>query len=186
MMAMWNTNPEAMKIEKDPGMMQSVEEHQEMPTEDAAVVPVKGLRKRHRGRKLTAGRRGQPKEGTRGYYGSRTRVTVPSKRTFRHATVAWLKRKLFRRSWIQESHESLKEFAAGRMRKSQEGNKGIRHRDVKELPHLSKKRKTTNGIKGWSAGQRFYLGSGETPNKNSYKIFGGKIIKQIVETSRRL
>jgi hypothetical protein len=40
MMATWNTNPEAMKIEQDPGMMQSVEEHQEIPTEDAAVMPV--------------------------------------------------------------------------------------------------------------------------------------------------
>jgi hypothetical protein len=28
MMSKWNTNPEAMKIEQNPGMMQSMEEHQ--------------------------------------------------------------------------------------------------------------------------------------------------------------
>jgi predicted nuclease with TOPRIM domain len=33
MMAMWNTNPEAMKIE------QSVEEHQDVPSEDVIVRP---------------------------------------------------------------------------------------------------------------------------------------------------
>jgi hypothetical protein len=148
MMARWNTNPEAMKIEKDPGVMQSMEEDQDMSTEDAAVVPVGEPRKRRRVQKLAADHRQTPKEGPRLYYGSRSRVTVDGQRTSRHATVAWLKRKLFRRSWIQESHESPKEFAADGMRKSQEGNNGIRHRDVKELPHLRKERKTTNGIKG--------------------------------------
>jgi hypothetical protein len=72
------------------------------------------------------------------------------------------------------------------MRKSQEGNDDIRHRDVKKLPHLRKERKTMNGIKGWSAAQRPYLGSRETPSRNPYEIFGGKITKQIVGTSRRL
>jgi hypothetical protein len=61
-----------------------------------------------------------------------------------------------------------------------------RHRDVKELPHLRKERKTTNCIKGWSAGQRSYLGSRGTPSKNPYEIFGGKIMKQVVRTSRKL
>jgi hypothetical protein len=42
------------KIEQDPGMMQSVEEHQDVPSEDVVLKPVKGLKKRRRGRKLTA------------------------------------------------------------------------------------------------------------------------------------
>jgi hypothetical protein len=49
------------KIEQNPGMMQSVEEHQDVPNEDVAVMPVKGLKKWRRGRKSTAGRRGEPK-----------------------------------------------------------------------------------------------------------------------------
>jgi hypothetical protein len=44
-------------------MMQSVEEHQ-VPKEDAVVKSVKGRKKRSRGRKSTAGRRGEPKELT--------------------------------------------------------------------------------------------------------------------------
>jgi hypothetical protein len=43
------------KTVPDPEMMQSVEEHQEVPREDAAVKSVKGRKKRHRGQKLTAG-----------------------------------------------------------------------------------------------------------------------------------
>jgi hypothetical protein len=31
--------PEATRIEKDPGMMQSVEEHQDVPREEAAIMP---------------------------------------------------------------------------------------------------------------------------------------------------
>jgi hypothetical protein len=68
------------------------------------------------------------------------------------------------------------------MRKSLKGNDGIRHRDVKELPHMRKERRTMNCIKGWSAGQRPHLGSGETPSKNPYKIFRGILAKQIVGT----
>jgi hypothetical protein len=53
-MAMWNTHPEAMKTEQDPGMMQSMEAHQEIPTEDGMVMPVREMRKRCRVQKLTA------------------------------------------------------------------------------------------------------------------------------------
>jgi hypothetical protein len=65
-------------------------------------------------------------------------------------------------------------------RKIPEGNDGLRHRDVKELPHLRKERRTTNGIKGWSAGQRSYLGSGGTLRMTLYEIFRGILAKQIV------
>jgi hypothetical protein len=68
------------------------------------------------------------------------------------------------------------------MRKSPEGNNGIRHRDVKEPPHLRKKRRTTNGIKGWSAGQRFYQERGETLRLNLYEIYRGLLPKQTVAT----
>jgi hypothetical protein len=38
-----------------PQYKKSVVEHQEVPKEDAVVKPVKGRKKRHRGRKLDAG-----------------------------------------------------------------------------------------------------------------------------------
>jgi hypothetical protein len=68
------------KIETDPGMMQSTEEHQDILSEDVAVLPVKGLKKRLRVRKLTAGRSGEPKELTRGNCGSRRKLAAACRR----------------------------------------------------------------------------------------------------------
>jgi hypothetical protein len=56
------TEADAEKIEPNPGMMHSISEHEEVPKEDAIVKPVKGRKKRHRGQKLAAGQRGEPKE----------------------------------------------------------------------------------------------------------------------------
>jgi hypothetical protein len=87
------------KIQPDPGMMQSVDEQQEVPKEDAVVKPVRGRKKRHRDRKLIAGRREEPKKLTRGYCASRKRVTVASRRNVsRHARVEWRK-KNFQENW---------------------------------------------------------------------------------------
>jgi hypothetical protein len=46
---MTKCNEATEKIEPDPGMMQSAEEHQDVPSEDVVVRPVKGLKKRRRG-----------------------------------------------------------------------------------------------------------------------------------------
>jgi hypothetical protein len=59
-------NMEAMDLKANPEKMESESEHREVPNEDAVLTPVKGQKKRHRGRHLTAGRRGEPKELTRG------------------------------------------------------------------------------------------------------------------------
>jgi hypothetical protein len=96
-------NEATEKIETDPGMMQSAEEHQDIPIEEVAVMPVEGLKKRRRGRKSTAGRRGEPKKLTRGNCGSRKKLAAACRKVSRHATVAWLKRKVFRRSGTQEN-----------------------------------------------------------------------------------
>jgi hypothetical protein len=238
MMATCNTHTEAKKIEPNPEMMQPVGEHQDVPREDTAVMSIRGLRKRRRVQKLTAERRLKPKEGTRGFCGSRRRVTVAGRRTSRHVTVACLKRKLFRRSGTQEHYGSQRLFAATsrgmalcagvaqrgghddkrhsqvnvgqeikkrqkdgkRMRKHPEWNRGLRdvglsqqlqgRKQIKvlgiRLPLCLKNKRTTNGIKGWSAGQRSYLGKGGTLRMNLYEIFGGKIAKQVVGDSRML
>jgi hypothetical protein len=48
---------EAMETEPNPGMVQSIVGHLEIPKEDAAVMPVEGMRKRRRIRNLAAERR---------------------------------------------------------------------------------------------------------------------------------
>jgi CHASE3 domain sensor protein len=52
---------EATETEPDPGTMQSVEDHQEIHMEEAAVLPVGELRKQRKYRNLAAGRRQKPK-----------------------------------------------------------------------------------------------------------------------------
>jgi Skp family chaperone for outer membrane proteins len=110
-------NEATEKTEPDPDMMQSAEEHQDIPNEVTAVMPVRGLRKRCRVWKLAAEHLQKSKEGTRGYCESRRRVTVASKRTSHHATVAWQKRKLLSKSETQDNCGPLKNFAAAGMRK---------------------------------------------------------------------
>jgi hypothetical protein len=102
MMVTWNTHTETKKIEQDPEMMQSVEEHQDIPTEDVAVMPVRELRKWRRVWKLAAERRQKPKKRTGGCCRSRKRVKVACrKKVSRHATVARRKRNVFGKIWTE-------------------------------------------------------------------------------------
>jgi hypothetical protein len=89
------------KIELDTGMMQSMEEHQDVPSEDVAVMSVKGLKKRRRERKSTAGRRGEPKKLNRGNCGSRKQLAAACRKVSRHAAVVWRKRNLIRQIWTE-------------------------------------------------------------------------------------
>jgi hypothetical protein len=93
------TEANTEKIEQDPRMMQSVEEHQDIPTEDIAVMPVGEPRKQRRVWKSTAGRRGEPKELTRGNHGSRRRLAAACRKVSHHATVARQERNLIRKIW---------------------------------------------------------------------------------------
>jgi hypothetical protein len=61
---------EATDLKVNPEEMQSEAEYRDVPMEHAAVKPVGGRKKRHRGRHLAAGRRGPPKDLTRGDCGS--------------------------------------------------------------------------------------------------------------------
>jgi hypothetical protein len=91
------TEADMEKIVPDSGMMQSVAEHQEVPREDAAVVPVRGLRKQRRGRKQAAGRREESKKLNRGICGSREKLAAACRKVSRHAAVAWRKINVFRK-----------------------------------------------------------------------------------------
>jgi hypothetical protein len=62
MVSFGQTEANTEKTVPDPEMMQSAEEHQEIPTEDAAIMPVGESRKQHRDRKLAAERRQKIKD----------------------------------------------------------------------------------------------------------------------------
>jgi hypothetical protein len=68
------------------------------------------------------------------------------------------------------------------LRQQLPGRKRIKDLGVRLQLYLKKKRKT-NAIEWWRAGERLHLGSRETPSKNPYEIFGGKITKQVSEIS---
>jgi hypothetical protein len=85
------------KTEQEPGTMQSMEEHQEIPKEKVVMKPVKGRKKRHRGRKPAAGRHGEPKELTRGDCGFGRKSAATCRKVSCRAKVAWRKRNLVRR-----------------------------------------------------------------------------------------
>jgi hypothetical protein len=80
---------EDAESDPDPGKMQSLEEHLEIPQEEAVVTPVGEPRKRRRVRKR--------KEGTWGTCESRRKLTIAGKKMTRRAIVAWRKRNVFRK-----------------------------------------------------------------------------------------
>jgi hypothetical protein len=168
---------------------------QEVPREDAAVMPIGGLRKQRRGRKQAAGRREKPKKVNRGICGSREKLAAACRKVSRHATVAWRKRNILRKSWTQRNCGLWKEVtAAGRRitrcaghghkgRKKEiimgrnrirrhepknERSKGIRSRDVEELLHLRKGRKTAKSIGVRSRRQQLQL---KTIRNSGNKVF---------------
>jgi hypothetical protein len=119
------TEANTEKIEPDRGMMQSVAEHQVVPKEDAVVKPVEGRKKRRRGRKLPAGRRGEPKELIRSDCGSGKKLAATSRKVTSCATVAWRKRNLLKIG-TQRNCGPRKEFAAaGGMAQERRRQKGL-------------------------------------------------------------
>jgi hypothetical protein len=98
------TEADTEKPDPIPGMMQSTENHQEIPKGEAAVIPVKGWKKQRRARKPAAGRRGEPNELTRSDCGSGKHLAAACRKVSRCATVAWRKRNVVRRIVIQENY----------------------------------------------------------------------------------
>jgi hypothetical protein len=96
--------------------MQSVEEHQETPKEEATVIPVRGMRKRRRDQNLAAGHRQKPKGRIQASCESRRRLIVAGKKMTCRAAVAWRKRNLLRKIGSQENCGLHKEFTATRIR----------------------------------------------------------------------
>jgi hypothetical protein len=103
---------EATKTERDPEMMQSAEEHQEFPKEDAAVMPVGEPRKRRRDRNLAAGRRQKPKRSFQASCEYKKRSAAARRKMTRRATVAWRKRRVFRKIVTQRNVEPRSKLTA--------------------------------------------------------------------------
>jgi hypothetical protein len=133
MMARWNTHQETTTTVPDPEMMQSAEEHQEIPSEDDAIMPVVEPRQRHGVRYLAAESHRKRKDRTRGNHGSRRKSAVARMKVSRHATMAWRNMKLFRKSGTQDNCGPPKHFAAAGMRKGL----GCKNGTSNELQHLT-------------------------------------------------
>jgi hypothetical protein len=94
------TERDTENTEPDPGMMQSVVEHQVAPKEDAILKPVKGRKKRRRDRKPAAGRRGEQNEMSRGDRGFRRKSTTACRKVCSCATVGRRKRNLLGKTGV--------------------------------------------------------------------------------------
>jgi hypothetical protein len=106
---------EAHPEEEEPtsvGRKSDAVQQREVPNEDAVVKPVKGRKKRLRGKKQAAGRRREPKKLTRGNCGSRMQLAAACRKVYRRATVAWRKRIIFRKSSTQRNCRPRKKVTA--------------------------------------------------------------------------
>jgi hypothetical protein len=77
--------------EKEPASLDrkpEVAQQREVPNEDAVVKPVKGWKRRHRGKKEAAERCKEPEELTRGISGSRRKLAATCRKVSHHTTVA--------------------------------------------------------------------------------------------------
>jgi hypothetical protein len=126
------TEGDTEKTEPDPGIMQSVREHQEVTKEDAAVMPVGGLRKRRRDRNLAAGRRQKPKRSIPASCESRRRSTVAGRKMTRRATVELCSENVVRKDWNrnQAKRGTSKRNGEG-LWKGQECNNSIRNPELR-------------------------------------------------------
>jgi hypothetical protein len=85
--------------------MQSIAEHQEVPKEEAAAMPVRGLRKRCRDRNLTAGRRQKGKGRIQASCESQKRLTVSGRKMTCRARVAGRRENVIRKDRTRSQEE---------------------------------------------------------------------------------
>jgi hypothetical protein len=179
------TCQEATETEPDPGVMQSIEEHQEISKREVALLPVGGPRKRHRVCNLPAERRQNIRERTRRNSGSRRKSIVACSKVSCRAIVAWRKRNIIRKVRIQESRESRKELAVARRKvlRREEVAWRKRHiarkvctranvvREIQRGRAFGRRRQQeaecSNGISSRSVEKQVYLRKGRKPSRVS-------------------
>jgi hypothetical protein len=94
---------EVTETKLDPGLMQSIEAHQDIHKGEVAVMPVEESMKRRRVCNLAAERPQKRKERTRRNRGSRRKLAAAYRKVPRRAKVEWRKRKLVKRIGIHEN-----------------------------------------------------------------------------------
>jgi hypothetical protein len=85
------TCKETTETKLNPGLMQSIEEHQDIPKGEVAVMPVRESGKRHRVCNLDAERHQKRKERTQGNRGSRRKLAATCRKVSRHAKLEPMK-----------------------------------------------------------------------------------------------
>jgi hypothetical protein len=151
----------AEKTEPNPGMMQFVAEHQVVPKEEATVKPVKGRKKRRRGRKPASGQHEEPKELTRSDCGSGNKLAAACRKMTRHARVAWHRENFTKKDWTrnQAEQETPKRRNDGKILwKGLEYSSGLRNRGLSQQLHGK------TGIKDPHTRQWLRLGNKRTTN----------------------
>jgi hypothetical protein len=127
-----------------------VAQQREVPVEDAVVKPVNGRKRRHRGKRQSAGRREEPKKLTRGDCGSRMKLATARRKVPRRATVAWRKRIIFRKTSTQRNCGPRKEVTAA-------GIKFTRCAGYRDISR-NKDNVTPRSPKGVTFGKRLWKG----------------------------
>jgi hypothetical protein len=102
--------------------MQPVMEHLGAPEENAIVKLVRGLKTQCRFQKSTAGRRGEPKELTRGNCGPQRKLAVACRKVSCHAKVAWRNKYIVRKIRTHENCGPCNELAVTRISTTRRGN----------------------------------------------------------------
>jgi hypothetical protein len=91
------TEANTEKTEPNPGTIQSVEEYHEVPKEEAAVMPVGGLRKWRRDLNQAVGHHQTLKGSIQASCEFSRRLTIAGRKMFRRVAVAQCKRNVFRK-----------------------------------------------------------------------------------------
>jgi hypothetical protein len=181
-------------------MMQSIEEHQEIPKEDAAVMLVRELRKWRSVCNLAAERRQKGKERTQGNRGSRRKSAAACRKVSRRAKVAWQKRNLFKNvqtqrncgSWKKLTLTSIRMTCCAKMaphkERSHEGPLVKQGRQKKQT-----RNKFTSGTrKGWTFRKRRRVdlegstGVNDPNTRRHWRLKNEKTAGRIFEKSFRL
>jgi hypothetical protein len=126
--------------------MEFEEEHQVAPKEEAAVMPVGGLRKRRRDRNLAAGPRQEPKGRIQENSESRRRLTVAGRKRTCHARVAWRRENCVRKDWTRNQAEQeppKQRRGMKRLWKVPECNNGLRNRGLSQQLRIGNDRTTS-------------------------------------------
>jgi hypothetical protein len=100
---------EATETKLDPGLEQSIEERQNIPKDEAAVIPVGEPRKRRRVCNLAAERHQKRKERNRKNRGSKRKSAAACRNVSHRAKIAGRKRKLVRKAVDRERISPLPE-----------------------------------------------------------------------------